>query len=125
MSRPVIAGVGCRRDCPADEVEAVLRLACGIAGRAAAAIAVPAFKAREPGVRLAADRLGLKMLVVDAAALADAQPRCPTASAAAVRAVGVGSVAEGCALAGAGAGGRLVLARVVHGRATCALAEPG
>jgi cobalt-precorrin 5A hydrolase len=72
----------------------------------------------------AAARLGLSLVMIGADALAAAQPRCPTRSEAAARAVGVGSVAEGCALAASGAGGRLLLPRVAHGGATCALAEP-
>ncbi len=124
MSRLVIAGIGCRRNCAAEDIEAALGLACAAAGRRAGSLAVPDFKAQEPGVRQAAMRLGLTLLVIDAAALIDAQPRCPTRSAAAARAVGVASVAEGCALAACGPGGRLVLPRLVQGGASCALAEP-
>jgi cobalamin biosynthesis protein CbiG len=46
-----------------------------------------------------------------------------TGSAIAQRATGTGSVAEGSALAAAGAGSQLILPRIACARATCALAE--
>jgi cobalt-precorrin 5A hydrolase len=122
--KTVIAGIGCRRGCPGADIEAALRLAFAAAGRPADALAAPAFKAEEPGLREAAARLGLPLLLVDADALDAAQPRCVTFSEAAGRAVGAASVAEGCALAASGEGGRLILPRVSCGGATCALAEP-
>ena len=65
----------------------------------------------------------MAVLLVADAALAAAQPGCVTRSAAAERVVGVGSVAEGSALAAAGPGGTLLLPRIASARATCALAE--
>ncbi|HTI02212.1 MAG TPA: cobalamin biosynthesis protein, partial [Acidisoma sp.] len=50
------------------------------------------------------------------------QGRCLTRSARAQREVGLASVAEAAALAGAGPGGRLVLARIAADGVTCALA---
>lgn len=49
----------------------------------------------------------------------------PTQSAASLSAYGVGSVAEACALAAAGIGGRLIISRQISedGQATCAIAE--
>jgi cobalt-precorrin 5A hydrolase len=119
----VIAGIGCRRNCSADDIAAAVRLACEAANRKVGTIAAPAFKSGEPGLRAAAASLGLPVLLVGREALEAAQPRCATVSRTAVGAVGLGSVAEGCALAAAGADSRLVLARVSHGGATCALAE--
>ncbi len=114
----MIAGIGCRRDCSAEDILRVLQRA----GMDVAAIAAPAFKAGEPGLREAARRLGLPMIRVDDARLAQAQARCVTHSDAAVRATGFASIAEGCALAASGPGGRLVLARIAAGGATCAVA---
>jgi cobalamin biosynthesis protein CbiG len=119
MSGRVIAGIGCRRGCAAGDILRVLERA----GRTVAAIAVPAFKADEPGVREAARLLGVPVIRVDDAALAQAQARCVTRSRAAVRATGFASIAEGSALAASGPHGRLVLARIGEGGATCALAE--
>jgi cobalt-precorrin 5A hydrolase len=119
VSGRVIAGIGCRRGCPAEDVVRVLRRA----DADVAAIAVPAFKADEPGVREAARRLGVPVIRVDDAALARAQARCVTHSPAAERATGFASIAEGSALAAAGPNGRLLLARIAVGAATCAVAE--
>ena len=119
----VIAGIGCRRGCPAEDIVGLVQEACAQAGRPASALAAPAFKQDEPGVRDAARRLAVPLLLVEPAALAAAQPRCPTRSETAARATGTASVAEGSALAAAGPDGRLVLARIAGPRATCALAE--
>jgi len=97
--------------------------ACAQTGRWADVLAFPAFKSNEPALYEAARRLDLPFILVDAIALSAAQDHCATYSSHARRAVGVASVAEGCALAAAGAGGRLLLARIAGGAATCALAE--
>jgi cobalamin biosynthesis protein CbiG len=121
MSR-VIAGIGFRRDCAAEDLLAVIAAAAARAGRAVDALAVPDFKA-EDAAREAARRLAVPLILVPRTALQGVQGRCLTRSAAAARATGFGSVAEGCALAAAGESGRLVLARITGERATCALAE--
>jgi cobalt-precorrin 5A hydrolase len=123
MSGRIIAGMGCRRDCPAEAIISLLRRACGEAGRTATALAVPAFKEDEVGLREAARQLGLTLILVEPALLAAAQQRCITRSVHAARTTGIASVAEGSALAAAGAGGRLILPRIAGGGATCALAE--
>ncbi len=122
MSR-VIAGLGFRRDCPGADLVGVVGDASARAGRAVDALAVPDFRADEPGVRDAAHALALPMIRVSRDALAGAQGRCLTRSEVARRASGFASVAEACALAAAGAGGRLLLPRIAGPRATCALAE--
>lgn len=119
----VIAGIGCRRECPADDIVALVREAERLAAVRVGALAGPAF--RGDALRAAAAALGVRLIAVERGALEAAQDRCVTRSAAALAAVGVGSVAEGCALAAAGAGGRLVLARIAGARATCALAVGG
>jgi len=120
----MIAGVGCRRGCLAEDIVALVRAAEAAAGARATRLAAPAAKSGEAGLRGAAAALGLPILWVEHAALAAAQARCVTRSACAERALGVASVAEGCALAAAGEGGRLVLERIASPRATCALAAP-
>ena len=119
----IVAGIGCRRGCPAGEIVAVVRAACHQAGQRADALAAPAFKAREAGLLEAATVLGLELILVSAPDLAHAQSRCVTHSAVAERSTGVASVAEGSAIAAAGEGGRLILPRITLARATCALAE--
>lgn len=119
----VIAGVGCRTGCTAAAIVALVQDASARAGRAVAALAAPEFKQDEAGLREAARRLALPLLLVGPEDLAAAQPDCPTGSPAAERATGFASVAEGSALAASGPGGRLLLARIAGGGATCALAE--
>jgi cobalt-precorrin 5A hydrolase len=123
MSNRVVAGIGCRRNCPAEDILTVVRHACARAGISANGLAAAEFKAGEPGLHAAAQHLGLPLLLVDGTALSAAQERCVTRSGHAAQAVGVASVAEGCALAAAGIGSRLLLPRVAFGGATCALAE--
>jgi len=119
----IVAGVGCRRACPADAIVVVVRRALALAACEAAALAAPAFRADEPGLRLAATALGLPLAIVDGAALAAVQPRCITRSARAAETTGFASVAEAAALAVAGPGGILLLPRIASGQATCALAR--
>lgn len=124
----IVAGIGCRAGCDGDEIVALIGEAVAKAGIASCrftALAVPVFKANEPGPRQAAERLGLPLLPVEETAMRDAEPRCPTRSHRALDATGFSSVAEAAALAAAGVGGRLILARISSARATCALAERG
>ena len=123
MTGALIAGVGCRRDCSAEAILVLLEQACREVGRRATVLATPAFKAGEPGLQRAARQLGLPVTLVEAGALAEAQARCPTRSPRVLAATGFASVAEACALAVAGADGRLVLPRIAGDGATCALAE--
>jgi len=115
----IVAGIGCRRGTPAEAIIALVRRAEALA-EPADALAAPAFKRDEPGLREAADRLGLRLMFVDAADLAAAQPHCLTRSAAAERATGLASVAEAAAI---GAGGVLLLPRLTGPGVTCALAR--
>jgi cobalt-precorrin 5A hydrolase len=110
----IVAGIGCRRGCTAEEIVALVR-----AAGAADALAAPAFKRHEPGLHEAARQLGLELRFVTDAALAAVQPLCVTRSAAAERTTGHASIAEAAALAG---GGVLVRARIASANATCALA---
>lgn len=123
----MIAGIGCRLGCPAEEIVTLVQQAAAQAGcrGRVAAVAVPWFKTAEPGPRAAALALGVELLTVEAPALEEAASRCLTHSAAALQHVGVASVAEGAALAACRVGGRLLLARIAGPRATCALAEEG
>ncbi len=109
----IVAGIGCRRACPAEAIVTLVRQAGG-----ADRLAAPAWKREETGLVEAARRLGVELEWVEDAALAAVQALCPTRSAAVARVTGHASVAEAAALAG---GGRLVLARFGHGWATCAV----
>jgi cobalt-precorrin 5A hydrolase len=119
----IVAGVGFRSACTVEDLVDLVRQAAQSAGAVVSALAVPAFKAGAPQVEPAAAALGLPVVVVDEDAFAAVQSRCLTRSAAALAAVGVASVAEACALAAAGPGGRLLGPRRSSVAATCALAE--
>ena len=121
-SARIIAGIGCRRGCPGEEIAALVHQAAMLSGCEPTALAAPDFKSNEPGLHDAAGRLRLDLLLVSATELAASQPRCVTRSARAAAATGAGSVAEGSALAAAGPHSRLALARIASARATCAIA---
>lgn len=118
----IVAGVGFRSGCPAGEIVDLVQRAQTLTGRLANALATPAFKSGEHGLREAAEVLALPLVLVERAALAKVQPHCLTRSAAAEAAVGLASVAEACALAAAGTLGRLLSPRIASAQATCALA---
>ncbi len=110
----IVAGIGCRRGCPAEAIIALVHQAGG-----ADILAAPSWKRDEPGLLEAARLLGLPLRFVDLEAMAALQPLCPTQSAAVARATGLASVAEAAALA---SGGRLTRPRIAAGGATCAVA---
>ena len=117
----IVAGIGCRTEVTAEAILALLRSAAETAQPDA--LAVPGFRRDEPGVADAARRLNLPILWVERDALKGEQGRCLTRSARAEAEVGLSCIAEAAALAGAGAGSRLVLPRIAGGGVTCALAE--
>ena len=126
----IAAGIGCRRDCPGEEIAGLVRAAFDEAALEAAArsgvvLAAPVRKRNEPGLQQAARLLALPLAFIDDAAMAAAQDRVQTRSARVQATVGVASVAEAAALAAAGPGARLLLPRRSTPRATCALAISG
>jgi cobalamin biosynthesis protein CbiG len=122
MPRTAVAGIGCRPDAAAAPILALLARAEALSGHRIAALAAPEFRQDAAGLRQAAAALALPLRFIPRAALEAAQPRCPTRSEAALRATGLASVAEACALA---TGGVLILPRIDGAGVTCALAlEP-
>jgi cobalt-precorrin 5A hydrolase len=121
----IVAGIGCRRRCPSADIVALVRRAEAVAGIEATALAAPDFKQDEPGLIEAAAALGLGLKLVAAPSLEAAQSSCRTRSLMTTRHTGFASVAEGVALAAAGPGSRLLLARIADASATCALAIGG
>lgn len=124
---PVLAlGIGCERFCPAGEIaalaEEVLSTA-GLAPEAVAAVVSVELKLDEPGIHALAERLGAPARFFSAARLLDETPRLTERSDAAFRATGCWGVAEGAALAAAGSGGTLVVAKRRSRGATCAIAR--
>lgn len=124
----MVAGIGCRRGTPAEEIAAVIALALdrlGLRAHSLGALATLAAKADEPGLREAARRLALPLIACSAVDMHAAEPRILTRSAHAAAAMGLPSVAEAAALVAAGRSSRLRLPRVATARATCAIAEAG
>ncbi len=123
MRAPLAIGIGCRRDCPVDSIVALVGAARDRVGRdRPARLFTLLDKVGEPGLCAAAARLGLDLVGLPRDALAAAMPGVVTRSAAATAAVGLASVSEAAALAGAGHRAVLILARIAAGGATCAVA---
>jgi cobalt-precorrin 5A hydrolase len=121
----IVAGVGCRRGTPAPDIESAIRAAlarAGIAADALDAIATPLAKRSEAGIKTAAEKLGVRLMLVAEAELKAASARTATRSERVLALIGVPSVAEAAALAAAGPSARLLSPRLVIGAATCALA---
>ncbi len=116
----IVAGIGCRRGCPAEAIVALVHQAEARAACRVDALAAPDFKRHEPGLHAAAAQLARPLLFVSEAALAQAQPRCQTRSEAARRHTGHDSIAEAAALAATD--GPLLLPRIATPQATCAVA---
>lgn len=125
----IAAGIGCRKDCPGEEIAGLLAAAFDEAAldpqaRAAVVLVTVERKRSEFGIAEAGRLLALPLRVVSDADLVAAQDRVLTRSTRVEAAVGVVSVAEAAALAAAGPGSRLLLPRRSTPRATCALAVP-
>ncbi len=125
--RPRLAlGVGAARGASPEEVCALAEAALAEAGAEPEAVALVAsldLKADEAAVHALARHLGVPARFFDAARLEIETPRLATPSEVVFREVGCHGVAEAAALAAAGAGGRLVVAKRKSAEATVALAE--
>jgi cobalt-precorrin 5A hydrolase len=116
----IVAGVGCRRGAPAPDIETAIRAALALAGIAADAldaIATPQAKRTEAGIKTAAEKLGVRVVLVPEAEL---KPRARAATCServlALTGVRVGRQSGGADLRPP------VSPRLVIGAATCALA---
>lgn len=122
----IALGIGCRRNAPVEDIEAVIAVALDAASLSAAAIGVVATaddKVIEPGLIEAARRLHRPLLGIAASELAEMSDRVSTRSERVQRLKGVPSVAETAALAAIGQGARLIVPRIANATATCALAS--
>jgi len=119
----VAIGIGCRKDCPAGAIAALVRQALD---RASDAAPVGLFtlvdKRDEPGLVEAAGLLGLELNYLSRADLLERADDVQTRSPLAENLFGVPSVAEAAALTGAGPGSVLIVPRIAAGGATCAIA---
>jgi cobalt-precorrin 5A hydrolase/precorrin-3B C17-methyltransferase len=124
---PVLAvGVGCERGVAAEEVIGLVEKtlhAHGLAPGAVACVASVDLKADEAAVHAAAAALGVPARFFTAAELEAEASRLRNPSETVYREVGCHGVAEGAALAAAGAEGLLMVDKTRSRRATCAVAR--
>jgi cobalt-precorrin 5A hydrolase len=124
MSTRIVIGVGYRLGSSANAIEALVRHALD---RTPPAERLGVFtiedKNTESGLIAAAHRLGLELVFLTQDALREQAPFVQTRSIGSETRFGVPSVAEAAALAGAGAGGVLILPRIVSQGVTCAIAQ--
>jgi len=128
VSRIVAAGVGCRKGCEAGEIVALVRLALQEAAldeMTLSGLFAPVFKHGESGLAQAAELLGVPLVLIPEAVLKAAEPRVMTTSEKVVALIGLASIAETAALAGAGPASRLTRPRIASKSATCAIAISG
>ncbi|MBS0420811.1 MAG: cobalamin biosynthesis protein [Proteobacteria bacterium] len=139
----MVAGIGCRAGVSGEQVLAAIAAAVATLRATQAsqhetltAIATPASKASEPGIRAAAKERGLPLLAIAQPDLEAANAATVTRSVRSMAAMNVHSVAEAAAVAGAAAVAqdaaagdatanptpRLLLPRITVGPVTCALA---
>lgn len=122
----VALGLGCERLAEAAEVAQLVESAlaeANIAREAIACVTSIALKAAEPAIHAIARQIGVPARFFDAARLEQETPRLKTPSDLVFRETGCHGVAEGAALAAAGASGELILPKRRSQRATCALAR--
>jgi len=121
----IVAGVGCRRETSADEIERVVRMALGMFDLAVErldAVATESEKATDPAFAEAARRLSVRLVACTVDDLDRIAGRVLTPSKLVLKAKGLPSIAEASALVVAGREGRLLGTRVATERATCAIA---
>ena len=120
----VAIGVGCRAGVAGEAIAALARRALAEAGapKGERRMFTLAAKAGEPGLIEAARLLGAALTPLPLEALEAQAERIVTPSAAARARFGAPNIAEAAALAGAGAGGRLLSPRLAADGATCAVA---
>ncbi len=124
MAGMIAIGVGCRKSAASEAIVALVRRALDEAGEIAGnkALFTSEGKRGEDNLEEAARALAIPLQYVDHRRLAIEAPRAATRSARVERHIGLPSLAETAALAGAGPGGRLIVERITAGGATCAIA---
>jgi cobalt-precorrin 5A hydrolase len=124
MTGLIAIGIGCRKVCAREDIVALVQSA--LAGCSEPPARPRLFtiidKQGDGELSAAALSLELELVFLSREALEAAAPRILTRSAAAQRRFGLPSVAEAAALAGAGAGSRLLGPRLIGKGATCAVA---
>jgi cobalt-precorrin 5A hydrolase len=124
MSAAVAIGIGCRRGCEAAAIAALVREALTLAPVELVGARLVTIEAKrdEPGIAQAARELGLMIDYLSQDELARAADRAATKSARVEALLGLPSLAETAAVAGAGPEATLVVPRITGGGASCAIA---
>ncbi len=120
----IVVGVGCERLAPPSEMIDLAERSLaetGLSPLSIACIASIALKAAEPAVHALAAHWNVPSRFFDAETLERETPRLANPSDLVFRETGCHGVAEGAALAGVGADGRLALAKQRSEHATCAI----
>ena len=120
----VTLGVGCARNCPPEELATLVAdvlAKAGIAPAAVHSVNTIDLKADEPAVIALARAMGVPLRLFSSAELESESPRLLNPSVVVFAEVGCHGVSEGAALAQAGPGGLLHVAKHKSANATCAL----
>ena len=124
---PVLAlGIGCERNTDPEELRVLVLKTlrdANLSPNAVACVVSIDLKSNEPAVHALADELGRPARFFAAAALEAESPRLQTPSDIVFRETGCHGVCEGAALAAAGPGSQLIVAKTKSVRATCAIAR--
>ncbi len=124
MAGLMAIGIGCRKSCASAAIAAIVRRALAEAGPHVGdrRLFTSEDKRGEANLALAAEALGLPLDFVARARLLSEAVRAVTRSERVERHIGLPGLAETAALAGAGPGGELIVARLAANGATCAIA---
>ena len=134
MTDIIAIGIGCRKGCSGDVLirlisQALAEWPAHLPEHGTRQLFTIDDKRDEPGIRQAADLLGIELVLLSRDELNAVMPRTQTYSARAQELFGVASVAEASALAGAGDDAVLFVPRISSDFATCAIAarlpDPG
>ncbi len=123
MNLPLLSiGIGCKSGVSEEAVITLVEKACRHTNGLPAGLYTAEGKRGELAFVRAAARLGLPLVYLPRGALEAVAPHAMTTSARVLALFGVSSLAETAALAGAGPGSHLVLARISADGVTCAIA---
>lgn len=120
--RSLVLGLGCERGTPPAELLA-LALSVVASPEEIAFVATLDVRAEEPAMHVVAGHFAVPLVTFPAARLEVETPRLANPSDLVFAHTGCHGVAEAAALAQAGAGGRLVVAKTKSAHATAAIAE--
>ncbi|MEY1554092.1 precorrin-3B C(17)-methyltransferase [Yoonia sp. R2331] len=121
-----VLGVGCARNCPPEELSALVKVVldeADICAQAVHSVNTITLKADEPAIINLARNLGVPMRLFEAQELEAETPRLANPSEVVFAEVGTHGVAEAAALAQGGADAELIVTKRKTANATCALVQ--